>query len=176
MSPAEGPTRKDRILAAAQAEFAAHGFAGARVERIAAEARVNKQLLFHYFASKDGLYRAAAAAASSQLELEPKRSGTPTERLRDLVLRLLVASGHWGAILDASVRASAVRGTARVIRDGQAQGHFRDDVDPDTVAEVVVAASFGAWNPQTEEPPTATRAAPFADTLARMVADHCSWH
>ena len=46
----------DRILAAAAAEFAARGFAGARVDRIARLARVNKAMLYYHFGSKLGLY------------------------------------------------------------------------------------------------------------------------
>src|SRR5438093_4524823 len=52
----EGTKRK--ILAAALQEFSAKGIDGARVDAIAARARVNKQLLYYYFGSKDGLFRA----------------------------------------------------------------------------------------------------------------------
>jgi AcrR family transcriptional regulator len=45
-----------RILAAATAEFSAHGLAGARVERIAAAARANKRLIYVHFANKEGLF------------------------------------------------------------------------------------------------------------------------
>jgi TetR/AcrR family transcriptional regulator len=48
----------DRILAAAAAEFAARGYAGARVDRIARRARINKAMLYYHFDSKQGLYRA----------------------------------------------------------------------------------------------------------------------
>ena len=48
----------DRILAAAAVEFAARGFGGARVDRIARRARVNKAMLYYHFKSKQGLYRA----------------------------------------------------------------------------------------------------------------------
>src|SRR4026209_2137147 len=47
----------DRILAAAAIEFAERGFAGARVDRIARRARVNKAMLYYHFKSKQGLYR-----------------------------------------------------------------------------------------------------------------------
>ena len=47
-----------RILEAALREFAAKGFAGARVEPIAEAAGVNKRMLYHYFGSKEGLYEA----------------------------------------------------------------------------------------------------------------------
>ena len=45
-----------RILAVAQAEFVAHGLSGARMDRIAETSGVNKNLLYHYFGSKDDLY------------------------------------------------------------------------------------------------------------------------
>ena len=46
------------ILQAAAAEFAAHGVAGARIDAIAREARVNKALLYYYFKDKETLYGA----------------------------------------------------------------------------------------------------------------------
>lgn len=46
-----------RVLTAAAAEFAARGFAGANVDRIARAARVNKAMIYYHFASKAALYR-----------------------------------------------------------------------------------------------------------------------
>jgi AcrR family transcriptional regulator len=46
------------ILAAAREEFCARGFDGARVDSIAAKAKANKRLLYHYFGNKAALYRA----------------------------------------------------------------------------------------------------------------------
>src|SRR5258708_18267071 len=46
------------ILAAAERQFAKAGLAGARTEEIAAEAGVNKALLYYYFESKEHLYEA----------------------------------------------------------------------------------------------------------------------
>src|SRR5499433_1741561 len=48
---------QERILAAALREFSEKGFAGARVDRIARRARINKRMLYHYFGNKDGLFR-----------------------------------------------------------------------------------------------------------------------
>jgi AcrR family transcriptional regulator len=47
---------RQRILDAALAEFAAKGFAGARVREIAQRAGVNAQLISYYFGGKEGLY------------------------------------------------------------------------------------------------------------------------
>ncbi|SEM37425.1 TetR family transcriptional regulator [Nonomuraea pusilla] len=51
-----------RIFQAASAEFAAHGLAGARVERIAAAAKANKQAIYLYFGGKDKLFAAVVSA------------------------------------------------------------------------------------------------------------------
>jgi TetR/AcrR family transcriptional regulator len=55
--PRDPQRTRTRILAAALAEFSAHGFAGARVARIARRARINKRMLYHYFGNKDDLFR-----------------------------------------------------------------------------------------------------------------------
>jgi AcrR family transcriptional regulator len=49
---------KQRLLDAATAEFAAYGFAGARVDRIAQVADANKQSIYAYFESKERLFEA----------------------------------------------------------------------------------------------------------------------
>jgi AcrR family transcriptional regulator len=46
------------ILLAARDEFAQHGLGGARVDRIAERADVNKRLIYYYFKSKDELFLA----------------------------------------------------------------------------------------------------------------------
>ncbi|MCD0450923.1 TetR family transcriptional regulator [Actinocorallia sp. API 0066] len=51
-----------RIFQAATAEFAAHGLAGARVERIAASAKANKQAIYLYFGNKEELFGAVLRA------------------------------------------------------------------------------------------------------------------
>lgn len=49
---------REILLAAAKDAFAARGLDGARVDDIARRAKINKQLVYHYFGSKDGLYTA----------------------------------------------------------------------------------------------------------------------
>lgn len=70
-TPARDPaaTRR-RILAAAAAEFARAGFAGARVDRIAGDAAANKRMLYHYFGDKRGLL--AAVMDAELLETLPR--------------------------------------------------------------------------------------------------------
>lgn len=65
-APEERQVNGDRtraaLLDAALEEFAAKGFAGARVRDIAARAGVSKDLIAYHFASKDGLYLAVQDA------------------------------------------------------------------------------------------------------------------
>jgi AcrR family transcriptional regulator len=57
MATRDPEATKARILAAALREFSAKGIAGARVDAIAARAKVNKRMLYYYFGSKEGLFR-----------------------------------------------------------------------------------------------------------------------
>lgn len=67
------------ILAAALDEFAEHGHAGARIDRIAAASGMSKPMIYSYFGDKDGLYAAALREAYVQ-----KRSGEDALHLGDL--------------------------------------------------------------------------------------------
>ena len=49
---------REAILAAATHEFAQHGLAGARVDRIAERAGINKRMLYYYFGQKESLFLA----------------------------------------------------------------------------------------------------------------------
>ncbi|MFJ9019749.1 TetR family transcriptional regulator [Streptomyces sp. NPDC102259] len=54
-NPPTADTRQ-RILAAAKEEFARYGIAGARVDRLAKQARTSKERVYAYFSSKEALY------------------------------------------------------------------------------------------------------------------------
>lgn len=64
---AGGGGAREALLAAARSEFAAKGLGGARVAMIAERAGVNKQLLYYYFGSKDGLYRSALESVYAEI-------------------------------------------------------------------------------------------------------------
>jgi AcrR family transcriptional regulator len=59
-----------RVLAAARVEFASKGLAGARVEDIARDAGVTKQLVYHYYNSKEGLFVAVLDESSGNIMSE----------------------------------------------------------------------------------------------------------
>lgn len=62
-----------RILAAAKIAFAKKGLAGARVDQIAAEANVNKRMIYHYFGSKEQLFTAVIETAYLDIRLAEEK-------------------------------------------------------------------------------------------------------
>jgi len=58
------------ILDAATQEFARHGLGGARVDRIAAQAKTNKRMLYYYFGNKDDLFLAVLEHAYEDIRAE----------------------------------------------------------------------------------------------------------
>jgi len=55
-TPSQRATARDRIMRAAEALFAEHGFEATSVGEIALRAHVNRALLYYYFDHKDDLY------------------------------------------------------------------------------------------------------------------------
>jgi AcrR family transcriptional regulator len=68
MAPRDADATRARILAAAVEEFAAHGLAGGRIDRIAAAADANKRSIYVYFGSKVALFRAALHHVIGEIE------------------------------------------------------------------------------------------------------------
>jgi len=147
--PPADPSRPDsraRLLAAARAEFAARGFAGASVDRIAARARLTKAMIYYHFQGKEGLYRAVLqevfAAVGERTRHLRESTAAPADRLREFVAAFageLIARPDFphvmfrealesGRHLDAATVAAmlVVPGTFLAILDqGVRQGHFR---------------------------------------------------
>lgn len=79
----------DKILLAAEKEIAARGIDGAKVENIAREAGVTKQLVYHYFKTKDQLYCAILESVSQEpkilANLEIYSSLSPEDAVRHFI-------------------------------------------------------------------------------------------
>jgi TetR/AcrR family transcriptional regulator len=136
----------DRILAAAAVEFAARGYAGARVDQIARRARVNKAMLYYHFHSKQGLYRALLrdtfSRAGEHLQAIAASGATPADQLdsaidaiagfvrqhqffASIMLREIAESG---AHLDRDTLAALAaipRAVGGIIQRGVEEGAFR---------------------------------------------------
>ena len=61
-----------RILEAAKQEFAANGLAGARVDRIAAQAGANKRMLYYHVGNKEDLYLTVLEGAYEKIRAEER--------------------------------------------------------------------------------------------------------
>jgi TetR/AcrR family transcriptional regulator len=141
-----------RILDAARREFVSNGLNGARVDRIAELSNVNKNLIYHYFGSKDALYLAVLEGIYSDLRArqrdEDLRDLPPVEGMKrlvsstfdhfvatpDLIRLMSIENIHYAANLKSS---SVIKPLYRDLLDtiqillkrGQADGVFRGNVD-----------------------------------------------
>jgi AcrR family transcriptional regulator len=151
MEPKLSNNRALRIVRAARDEFSKRGFAGARVERIAKAAEVNKQLLFYYYHSKRGLFQAVVRSGVIELESAltalPSSTGKPLERLQDALAALfefltahpdLVTLISHADRMDAAPFAPAIRRLVVMLAEGQGLGQVRGDLDPHLAAAQAV--------------------------------------
>jgi TetR/AcrR family transcriptional regulator len=83
---------KQALIAAAVAEFATKGFAGARVDEIAAAAGVNKQLVYHYFENKQGLYLVALESVYAEIREKEQKLELGALEPREAMAQLVAFS------------------------------------------------------------------------------------
>ncbi|MEV6699497.1 TetR family transcriptional regulator [Streptomyces sp. NPDC051453] len=90
-TPPSADSTRDRIVAAATAEFSRYGIAGARIERIAKAAKTSKERLYAYFRSKEGLYQFVAAqelaAVAEATRMDPSDLPGYAGRVHDYFVR-----------------------------------------------------------------------------------------
>jgi len=142
---------RESILRAAIRVFATHGYDGGRIEQISRAAKSHDRMIYYYFGSKEGLFRAALGEiyrrfneAESALELDPSR---PLDSLEEVVrfmwdyyrkhpefIRLLNTENLLrGKHLSKSPRTREYSSPAIGILDGvlaagKASGAFREDI------------------------------------------------
>ncbi|MFE7125547.1 TetR family transcriptional regulator [Streptomyces sp. NPDC057617] len=178
-----------RILDAATQEFAEHGIAGARIERIVAAARTNKAQLYAYFGNKEGLFDAIFFASLERIVNVVPINATDLAdwavRLYDEYLRRpeLIRLATWvrlerrpsGHLVESRDRRDDRK--LRAIAEAQAAGLVRQG-DPFDVMTMVIAMSM-AWSPVSnvyaataDEPPEVheQRRALLRESVRRAVA------
>ena len=183
----DGEASRRRLLDAATAEFAEHGLAGARVDRIAAASGVNKAQMYGWFGSKDGLFD---AVFDDQLHRILDVVPFTAEDLPGYAVRLydsylaapeLIRLTSWhrlervrsGYLLRSGTEALTQPKHDAVVR-AQTAGLVVADVRPDDVYALVIALST-TWSPVSGTY-VATGGDPAADherrraTLRRVVA------
>jgi len=144
---------REAILFAARDEFATHGLGGARMDRVAAGAGVNKRLLYYYFGDKDSLFKTVLEdayrkirQAEQQLQLADLPPAEAVRKLTEFTwnhylehpefLSLLNSENQQAAKhLSGSTQARALNSPlietlAEVLERGRATGVFRGGLDP----------------------------------------------
>ncbi|RYF62640.1 MAG: TetR/AcrR family transcriptional regulator [Comamonadaceae bacterium] len=174
-SRAGGPTRRGvprerseqlegRVLEAAILEFAEHGFAGARIERISQRAGTVDRMLYYYYGNKERLYQAVLGKIYTDMIGAQRKFVTPddpVEGMRQLIehswdhyvshpdlVRLLMNEnllrGKHIAQSEQVQRTSfpLVETVATLLASGQAKGVFRNDVSSEHMLMTIMSLGF----------------------------------
>jgi AcrR family transcriptional regulator len=84
---------EEKVLAAAVEEFAALGYAGARVDAIAEKAKVNKAMIYYHFKSKEQLYERILKDITTNIFTQIKDAsvieGDPVDVLNAIISRYM---------------------------------------------------------------------------------------
>jgi AcrR family transcriptional regulator len=148
---------KTRILDAAFREFAEHGLAGARVDRIAKSAECNKNLIYIYFQSKEALFATvldrrmtdvlAGVPFTAQDLPAVARRVFDQARINPGVFRLLAwATLERTAAAMPPAREHEYDRTLALVREQQESGAIRSGAPPELVLMSVLALAT-AWSP-----------------------------
>lgn len=151
--PRDAVRTRAEILDVATHEFSTKGYAGARVDEIAARTSTTKRMLYYYFGSKEQLYvavleRAYAVIRAIEQELDVEHLD-PTEAIRQLAgltfdhheshpdfIRLVsIENIHHAEYLTRSsvlpgLASTALEVLTRILARGTAAGVFRAGIDP----------------------------------------------
>ncbi|MGD9293578.1 MAG: TetR/AcrR family transcriptional regulator [Roseobacter sp.] len=155
---------KAQILEAALTEFAAHGYDGSKIHKIAQRAACNSRLIYHYFGSKDDLYLAALRQIyaeirdrESDLNLEALPPSEAIVRLAEFTFDFFDENGPFVTITRSEnllggqflrqiteitdISNPLIDKIATVLQRGVAEGVFRAGVDPLQLYVSIVALS-----------------------------------
>jgi AcrR family transcriptional regulator len=169
-SPRREPRRnnpeatKANIIEVATREFAENGLDGARVDEIADRTRTSKRMIYYYFESKEGLYRAVLEKVYSDIrhrESDLRLDKLPPEEaLRKLVetqveyddahpdlFRLVsIENINYARAVTRSpsirsLNASAIEVLSDILKRGYASGVFKIRIDPTDLHMVISSLS-----------------------------------
>lgn len=154
---------RQKILDAAEEVFAECGLAAARVDAIAKEAGVNKQMIYAHFGSKEGLYQQvlqmvyARIAENEKILQESEFTGIETIRnivmdyfdfhLKDqnFVRLILWENLNYGAYIE-QVDTKLFAGVERLLEEGIQKGVLRKDLDVRQTAMSLNLFCFSAFS------------------------------
>jgi len=135
VSTRSSPDTRAKILRAGRQEFAEHGLAGARVDRIARRAGVNKAMIYYHFSSKEALYDEILAGFLSGAVADLRRTLDSCNSLGERVA--MMAEFHIGLLSQhedhrrivlrelADPRSRMIPKVAEVLRKSGVPAYFR---------------------------------------------------
>ncbi|MGV9944408.1 TetR family transcriptional regulator [Streptomyces sp. NPDC003401] len=161
-TPRDPEATRARIFEAAVAEFARYGIAGARIDRIAAEAKANKQLIYAYFGNKAELFTQVLGRRmvdlAAAVPVDPDDVEGWMDRLMDYhaahpeLLRLLYWEGiEYGTaeLPDEAERQEHYARKVAAVQDGQDRGVIDDAIPArDLLFLLVALANWATVVPQ----------------------------
>ncbi len=159
--PRDPDATRQRILAAAKAEFARKGLGGARVDDIAAKAKINKRMLYHYFGNKEELFQrtledayGAFREAEAALRIEQDDAITALRRLMRFTWEYYLANPEFITLVNSenlhkarhiaksqtmdAINRPFVQRMQELLERGAADGSFRSGLDP---VQILIALS-----------------------------------
>lgn len=161
---------KQRILQAAEAEFAEKGIYGARVDKIAADAEINKRMLYAYFGDKENLYKVVLSQVYKRMEnvereiVDCRYTGTvliekiicayfdflksnPTF-VNILMWENLNQGQYLQQIEGSHIERSTIQYFAAELENGKKEGIFRESIDPWHTAVSLITTCFANFSNQ----------------------------
>lgn len=151
--PKDSTRTKRHILDAATTEFSAHGFAGARIDRIAEAAECNKAMIYRYFTSKERLFDEVfdeiVVQTIDAVPMDAEDLAGYAARLFEQHLRTpdILRIGIWdnlergGAGMRLPAVVQATRKKIRKIEAAQAAGTVSSRYAADVILEIVISLS-----------------------------------
>jgi len=154
--PRDPEATRRRIFDAATAEFAEYGIAGARMSRIATNAKANKQLIYVYYGDKEQLFTVvldhAVNAIAEAVPVDIEEIDQYVDRLFDYhqkhpeLLRLLLwealERGH-GPLLSEPERTAHYSEKVAKIADAQQAGSVTDEMSAGAL--MLLLLSLAGW-------------------------------
>ncbi|HTO72157.1 MAG TPA: TetR/AcrR family transcriptional regulator [Myxococcota bacterium] len=159
VDPVKHEEKRAEILDAAERCFARHGFHGATIAQICAEAKMSPGHLYHYFPTKEAIVWAIAGAGLAYATSRSAQILYGAHPIKTLVAEIeLINAGHEkagpGVLLDVLAEAGRDPAVGEILREssasmrvlvadflrrGQVNGQIDPDLDTDTAAAVLIS-------------------------------------
>lgn len=152
--PISEPPSVERILAAAKVEFSAHGYKGARIDRIAKLAHANRQLIYRHYGNKENLYKTVLLSMVAEArerfgDFFPAFSVDDSESSAESWARMMawegLTSGTAAPAVAQDARRESLRAQVENVRRAQATGELDASLDPELVVIFTVGLSVLPW-------------------------------